>query len=201
MHEVTELLSAHAAGDRAALQRLIPLVYDDLRRIAHRHLAREPEAHTLNTTAVVHEAYVRLAEDTRAAWPDRARFFAFASLVMRHVLVDHARKRRRQKRGGGGVHVPIEGVSLGVNDPTAELIALDQALTKLAERHPRMGRVAACRLFGGMAAKEVAGALDVSLSTVERDWRAARAYLYRALALGSPVQGRTLDPEPGTAPV
>lgn len=180
--EITELLAAHAAGDARAFERLVPLVYEDLRRIARRQLAGEPEGHTLNTTAIVHEAYLRIAGRTGVEWPDRAHFFAFAARVMRHVLIDYARKRQTQKRGGAIIHVPLDRVSLRAEDPTSELIALDQAITALSERHERMGRVVECKLFAGMTAKDVARALDISLSTVERDWRAAKAYLYRALA-------------------
>ncbi len=180
--QLTQLLAAHAEGDPDAFDRLIPLVYDDLRRIARRHLAKERQGHTLNTTAIVHEAYLQLVDQTQASWPDRAHFFAFDSRVMRHILIDYARKRRRQKRGGDIIRVPIDQVTLGISDPTTELLALDEALTQLAQRDERMGRVVECRLFGGMTAKEVAEALDVSLSTVERDWRCAKAYLYRALA-------------------
>lgn len=179
---LTQLLAAHAEGDPDAFDRLIPLVYDDLQRIAHHHLQNERAGHTLNTTAVVHEAYLRLVDQTQARWPDRAHFFAFASRVMRHILIDYARKRRRLKRGGDVIRVPIEQVALGVSDATTELLALDEAIAQLSQRDERMGRVVECRLFGGMTVKEVAEAFGVSLSTVERDWRCAKAYLYRALA-------------------
>lgn len=182
MGAITELLAAHARGESDALDRLVPLVYDDLRQIAHRHMAGERDGHTLNTTAVVHEAYLRLADHDRPEWADRAHFFAVASRVMRHILIDHARGRGRQKRGGDAVTVPLHQVSPGRQDPATELLALDEALTRLAERHERMGRVVECRLFGGMRMEEIARALDTSLSTVERDWRRARAYLSRALA-------------------
>lgn len=199
--EITELLAAHADGDPEALRQLVPLVYDDLRRIARRQLAGEAEGHTLNTTAVVHEAYLRIADRGDSAWPSRAHFFAFAAQVMRHVLTDHARKRTRQKRGGGAVHLPLDRVELGTSDPTTELLALDEALTRLSEKHERMGRVVECRLFAGMTAEDVARALGVSLSTVERDWRAAKAYLYRALSPeGEAGESSTAGPETGAAP-
>lgn len=184
---VTELLAAHSRGDPGAFDRLVPLVYEDLRRIAHRHLASEREGHTLNTTAVVHEAYLRLAEGVGAGWTDRAHFFAVASRVMRHVLIDYARTRGREKRGGGAVRVPLDRIArkperhVG-NGELIELLALDQALTRLSTKNHRMGRVVECRLFGGMRMKEIAATLDTSLSTVERDWRRAKAYLYRDLA-------------------
>lgn len=186
---LTELLAAHSRGDSEAFDRLIPLVYDDLRRIAHRHLGSEREGHTLNTTAIVHEAYLRLADGARASWTDRAHFFAVASRVMRHILVDYARRRGREKRGGGAVAVPLQRVDAADRVPGAaeiiDLLALDEAITRLSERHVRMGRVVECRLFGGMRMKEIAGALQTSLSTVERDWRRAKAYLYRDLAPGA----------------
>lgn len=183
---VTQLLAALSRGDTGAFDRLVPLVYDDLRRIAHRHLASEREGHTLNTTALVHEAYLRLVDRTRASWTDRAHFYAVASRVMRHILIDYARRRGRVKRGGDAVRVPLERTAVA-KEKTAgpalvELLALDEALTRLSERHARMGRVVECRLFGGMRMKEIAGALETSLSTVERDWRRAKAYLYRDLA-------------------
>lgn len=185
---LTELLAAHSRGDPDAFDRLVPLVYDDLRRIAHRHLASEREGHTLNTTAVVHEAYLRLAEGAGVSWTDRVHFLAVASRVMRHVLIDYARTRGREKRGGGAVRVPLDSIVArkserpGGNGELIELLALDQALTRLSTRDRRMGRVVECRLFGGMRMKEIAATLDTSLSTVERDWRRAKAYLYRDLA-------------------
>lgn len=186
--EVTQLLAAHSRGDPGAFNRLVPLVYDDLRRIAHRRLASERQGHTLSTTAVVHEAYLRLAEGTGASWTDRTHFFAVASRVMRHVLIDYARTRGREKRGGGAVRMPLEGVAArapatgGGGPELIELLALDEALTRLSARDYRMGRVVECRLFGGMRMKEIAATLQTSLSTVERDWRRAKAYLYRDLA-------------------
>lgn len=183
---LTDLLAAASAGDSEAFDRLIPLVYDDLREIAHRHLSGEREGHTLNTTALVHEAYLRLVDHTQASWTDRSHFFAVASRVMRHILIDYARQRGRKKRGGDVVRVSL-GRSGGPNrrddaPDVIELLALDQALDRLTERHERMGRVVECRLFGGMRMKEIAGALRTSLSTVERDWRRAKAYLYRDLS-------------------
>ncbi len=188
---VTELLAALSRGDSEAFDRLIPLVYDDLRRIAHRHLARERDGHTLNTTALVHEAYLRLVDQTRADWSDRAHFFAVASRVMRHILIDYARWRGREKRGGDAVRVPLERAPAARGKArsaaTIDLLMLDEALTRLADRHRRMGRVVECRLYGGMQMKEIAAALQTSLSTVERDWRRAKAYLYQDLA---PEAGR-----------
>lgn len=185
MGAITELLAAHARGESDALDRLVPLVYDELRDIAHRHMVGERTSHTLDTTAVVHEAYLRLVDHDQAAWTDRAHFYAVASRVMRHVLIDYARRRGRRKRGGGAVRVPLRGGAAAdgsEGEPDVlELLALNEALDELTDRHERMGRVVECRLFGGMRMQEIAEALNTSLSTVERDWRRARAYLYRAL--------------------
>lgn len=180
-HGVTRLLQAHSEGDATALDRLIPLVYDDLRRIARSQLAGETPGHTLDTRAVVHEAYLRLADRAGVSWPDRSHFYAFASRVMRHVLIDHGRRRQRRKRGGGMQRVPLERVALSVTDPVLEVVALDEALTRLSEQDERAGRVAECRLFGGMNLLEIAGVLGVSLRTVERDWSFGKAFLYRGL--------------------
>jgi RNA polymerase sigma factor (TIGR02999 family) len=178
---ITRLLSEWSEGDGRAFDRLMTLVYDDLKAIAHRRLGRERVGHTLNTTALVHEAYVRLAETSKLDWHDRAHFFAVASRVMRHVLVDYARSRDAKKRGGGRIRVTLTSDAAAVEEPLLEVLALEEALSALAERAPRLERVVECRFFGGMSVKETAAALDVSTRTVKRDWRRARAYLYRAL--------------------
>ena len=160
----------------------MPLVYDDLRRIAHRRLQSERTDHTLDTTAVVHEAYLALVEQATATWNDRAHFFAVAARVIRHVLIDHARRRGAQKRGGGEVRVPLQEDLVSIQTaPNIDLVALDAALAELGERDPRLERVVECRFFGGMTVQETAAALDTSVRTVERDWTRARAYLYQAL--------------------
>lgn len=178
---VTRLLATCAEGDRDAFERLIPLVYDDLRRIAHRRLALERAGHTLSTTAVVHEAYLQLVNQATATWRDRAHFFAVASTVIRHVLVDYARARNAEKRGGGALRIPLRQDLDGQEPDTVELLALEQALSELARRDPRLERVVECRFFGGMTMKDTAEAIGVSLRTAERDWTRAKAYLYRRL--------------------
>jgi RNA polymerase sigma factor (TIGR02999 family) len=180
--EVTELLHACSKGDRGAFDRLIPLVYDDLRAIAHRRLARERADHTLNTTGIVHEAYIRLVPQATATWRDRAHFFAVSSRVIRGLLVDHARERNAAKRGGGAVHLPIADDLQGKEPRTVDLVALDDALARLGEMDPRLEHVVECRFFGGLSMEETAEAIGTSLRTAERVWRRARAYLFQALS-------------------
>jgi len=161
----------------------VPLVYDDLRRIAHRRLQSERTDHTLDTTAVVHEAYLALVDQATATWNDRAHFFAVAARVIRHVLIDHARRRGALKRGGGDVRVPLKDDLLPAEGMRRQidLVALDHALAELGKHDPRLERVVECRFFGGMTVPETAAALEMSVRTVERDWTRARAYLYQAL--------------------
>lgn len=180
--EITELLGACSHGDPKAFDRLIPLVYDDLRAIAHRRLSFERADHTLDTTALVHEAYVKLADQTSSAWSNRAHFFAVSARVIRHLLIDYARERRAAKRGGGAIILPLSEEIEGEPEQTVDLLALDEALSELGRREARLERVVEYRFFGGMTIKETAKALDVSISTAERDWRRARAYLYSALS-------------------
>lgn len=176
--EVTLLLGDCAAGDREAFERLIPLVYDDLRRIARRRLAAEQVGHTLSTTAVVHEAYLQLVNQATATWRDRAHFFAVASRVIRHVLVDHARARKAAKRGGNAIRIPLNDDLDGKSADVVDLLALDEALRSLAELDPRLERVVEYRFFGGMTMRDTAEALGVSRRTAVRDWKRARAHLY-----------------------
>lgn len=185
--EVGELLTRCAAGERDALHRLIPLVYDDLRRIAHRRLAAERTGHTLDTTAVVHEAYLRLASRPDAGWRDRAHFFAVSARVIRHVLVDHARKRQSRKRGGDAIRIQMHDGLPGEPQRMVDLLALEEALTGLARLDERLVRVVECRFFAGLDVAETAEVLSSSTRTVERDWTRAKAYLYRALADDSPA--------------
>lgn len=181
-NDVPRLVSEWAAGDESALARLIDLVYEDLRQIAHRHLRRERSDHTLNTTALVHEAYLELAERTGPEWQGRARFFALVSRVMRHVLVDYARSRGAAKRGGGRVRVPLREDSAAVDGGLVDLLAMDEALEALAQKDERLARVVECRFFGGLSDAEIANALGVSERTVGRDWQRARAWLFRMLS-------------------
>lgn len=179
--EVTGLLRAWSDGDGDAFDRLIPVVYEDLSRIASRHLRGEREGHTLDTAALVHESYLHLVHRPGDTWQNRAQFFAVASKVMRRILVDYARRRRALKRGGDQVHVAWQpGIGAEERD-LDELLTLDEALTALAERDGRLGDVVECRFFGGMSSAETAQALGVSRRTIERDWTRARAYLYRHL--------------------
>jgi len=180
--DVTRLLSHCSSGDRSAFDRLIPVVYEDLRRIAHRRLASERQDHTLNTTAVVHEAYLHLINQATATWQDRVHFFAVAARVIRNVLIDYARARATGKRGGGALRIPLsEDLDGGREPDTIEFLALDEALTELRSLDPRLERIVECRFFGGMTMKDTAEALEISLRTVERDWTRAKAYLYRSL--------------------
>jgi RNA polymerase sigma factor (TIGR02999 family) len=176
--EVTRLLEAAEAGDREALDRLVPLVYEDLRRVAHRQLDREGGGHTLQTTALIHEAYLKLAGGGSVSATSRAHFLAIAARAMRQVLVDYARRRKAAKRGSGVISVTL-GDEPQPSDASAEdLLALDEALTQL---DPRQRQVIECRFFGGMEEKDIAAALGVSERTVRRDWVKARAWLYKSL--------------------
>lgn len=180
--EVTRLVLDWSAGDPDAFDRLVPLIYDDLRRIAHNHLGRVRRGDTLDTTAVVHELYLDLVDQTRVGWRDRVHFFAVASKAMRHIVIDHVRRSGAQKRGGDRIQVPLIPNKIPVDEGTPDLLALDEALNQLAEHDPRLVQVVECRFFGGMTAKETAEALGVGLRTVERDWTRARTYLHRALS-------------------
>jgi RNA polymerase sigma factor (TIGR02999 family) len=181
-HEVTGLLLEWQQGDNSALSRLTPLVYDELRRIAHRYMQRERDGHTLQTTALVNEAYLRLAGERKSEWQNRAHFFAVMTQVMRHVLIDHARRRRYDKRGGAdALQVPLDEAALMTLGRAAELVALDEALSELMKLDRRKGRVVELRYFGGLSIEETAEVLAISPMTVRRDWRAAKAWLYRAV--------------------
>ncbi len=184
---VTALLAEADAGNVEALDRLIPLVYDELRRIAHAQLRRERQDHTLNTTALVHEAYLRLVDQTRVHWRDRAHFFGVAALAMRRILVNYAEARRAAKRGGGATPVPLDEALLVLDDRQVdELLALDEALNRLRAFNPRGAQVVEYRFFAGLGYEEIAALMDVSAITVRRAWGAARAWLRRELADGLP---------------
>lgn len=184
--EITRLAERWSAGDPDAFGRLVELVYDDLRRIAHRHLQLERSGHTINTTALVHEAYLRLGQEPQAVWRSRAQFFAFTSRAMRHILIDYARSRHAAKRGGTRIQVPLGENTAAIESEAADLLALDEALQKLAERDERIARVVECRFFGGLSNEETAEALGCSQRTVERYWVRARAYLRSALEVEAP---------------
>ena len=179
--EITQLLAECSSGNAEALDRLVPLVYDDLRRIAHRRLQMERGDHTLNTTAVVHEAYLRLVNQATATWRDRTHFFAVAAKVIRRLLIDYARRHRAQKRGGGQIRIPLREDLEGEDPRMVDVLAIDEALTRLAEYDARLERIVECRFFGGMTMPDTAEALGLSLRTAERDWTRAKAYLFKAL--------------------
>ena len=178
---LTELLDDWQRGDRTALEKLTPLIYDELRRIAHRYVQRERSGHTLQTTALVNEAYLRLAVQEKIEWQNRAHFFAVSAQVMRHILIDHARRRRFAKHGGDAQQVSLEEASLMTEQRAAELVALDEALDELAKLDPRKMRVVELRYFGGLSLEETADVLEISVMTVRRDWRAAKAWLFRRM--------------------
>jgi RNA polymerase sigma factor (TIGR02999 family) len=187
--DVTQALRT-AASDEEAAARLWAMVYDRLRGMAHHELLGERRGHTLATTALVHEVYLRLVDETRISWRDRAHFYALACRAMRHILVDYARQRNAQKRQGRRHEVPLEEALGMASDRSEDLVALDEALEQLAARDERLGRVVECRFFGGLSSEETAEVLGSSLRTVERDWSRARAYLYQALrAAPSPERG------------
>jgi RNA polymerase sigma factor (TIGR02999 family) len=176
--EVTRLLEAAVAGDSGALDRLVPLMYEDLRRVARRQLDREGGGHTLQTTALIHEAYLKLAGGGNVGATSRAHFLAIAARAMRQVLVDYARRRKAAKRGGGVISVTLGDQAQPADASADDLLALNEALDQL---DPRQRQVIECRFFGGMEEKDIAEALGVSERTVRRDWVKARAWLYQAL--------------------
>ncbi len=178
------LLDWGTAGEQRPMDQLLPLVYEELRRMAHRQLGRERDGHTLSTTALVHEAYLRLVDQTRARWVDRAHFFAVASGVMRRILVDYARRYRAAKRGGDAKHVDLDNVEVSLEARSEMVINLDEALGRLAELNPRLSQVVEYRFFGGMTEEETAEALGVTDRTVRRDWIKAKAWLSRELTPG-----------------
>ena len=181
--EVTQLLMSWSQGDKAALDELIPLVYAELRRLARHQMNRENPGHTLQTSALINEAYLRLVDQQGVQWQDRAHFFAVAAQVMRHILIDHARRHQYAKRGGGAVKVELNEAILLPEQRTAELIALDEALTELGAVDPRRSRVVELRFFGGLSIEETAEVMKVSSPTVQREWRAAKAWLRRAISM------------------
>lgn len=183
--EVAGLLARIDAGDEQALDALVTLVYPDLKVLARFQLATERPNHTLNTTAIVHEAFVRLAGGQRA-WTDQAHFLRAASKVMRHLLVDHARKRNAAKRGSGVEPLELDEERVESDDESVAVLALDAALKDMAEVDPRLEKVVECRYFAGLTVKETAEALDMAVRTVERDWQRAREYLVQAMQANTP---------------
>ena len=186
-HEVTQLLLDWSEGNQEALDNLMPLVYRELRRLAHRHLAKEHRGNSLQTTDLVHEAYLRLVDQHRVHWQNRAHFYGVASQLMRRILVDQARRRKRAKRGGGALLVTLDQAMPVSRQSEVDMLALDEALAKLAEIDSRKARIVELRFFGGLAVDETAAFLNVSEVTVMRDWRMAKAWLHRELGEVSPT--------------
>lgn len=181
-NDITQLLRAMRGGDRDRADELFAQVYDELRRIAHQRLSKHRPGATLNTTALVHEAYLRLVDQSQVEWQDRAHFFALSSRAMRFVIIDYVRARTAQKRGGGKDDVPLDDVQLRAADErTADLLTLNDALDQLADVNERLSRLVEYRFFGGLTYKEIAAVTERSVPTVKRDWRRARTWLYQAM--------------------
>lgn len=180
--EITRLLNELGSGRPELVNQLMPLVYDELRTLAHQKLQFERDGHTLNTTALVHEAYIKLVNQERVVWKNRAQFMAVASQAMRRILVDYARRHKAEKRGGGVSDVGLDEVPDLMSDERADsLLALDEALTRLTDIDERQSQIVECRFFGGMSIKETAKFLEISPATVKREWSVARAWLFREL--------------------
>jgi RNA polymerase sigma-70 factor, ECF subfamily len=177
-HDITLLLSSLSRGDPQAASELIPMVYDELRRLAASYMRRERPDHTLQATALVHEAYVKLLEQRSVDWQSRAHFFGIAAQLMRRILIDHARSHLRQKRGGENQKVSLDGALVFSEQQSAEMLAVDESLQRLEKVDPRQARVVELRFFGGLNVEEIAEILKVSDKTVKRDWSVARAWLY-----------------------
>lgn len=182
MSEVTELLGNYRAGDTAALERLLPLVYEELQRIARNHLRHEREGHTLQATALVHEAYLKLLDQRDSGWENRAHFLAIAAQAMRRILLDYARRRNAQRRGGGHPKLSLDEALVVSEDRSGELIALDAALERLAETDAEQARIVELHFFGGLTMKEIAQLLGCDEAVVRQEWRMAKAWLHRTLA-------------------
>lgn len=181
-HEVTEILHDWSAGDGAAKERLFPLVYDELRRQARGFLSKERAGHTLQPTALVHEAYLKLVDQTRVSWQNRAHFFGTASQLMRRIVIDHARAHASGKRGGAAIRLSLDDVQIPSEERADGLIALDEALKNLAEFDERKSKIVEMRFFAGLTDDEIAEVLQISTRTVLRDWKTARLWLYRELS-------------------
>lgn len=182
--QISQLLLDWSAGNPVAFEALMPLVYEELRRLARHYMRRERQGHTLQTSALVNEAYLRLIDYKRMRWQDRAHFFAVAAQAMRRILVEHARSRGRERRGGEARKVSLDEAASLANEQAAEMLALDEALTSLAEFDARKSRIVELRYFGGLSIEETAEALGVSPVTVKRDWNAAKLWLHREIRKG-----------------
>jgi len=181
---VTQALLDLGGGNREALDRLLPLVYEHMRGLAQRELRRERLDHTLSPTALVHEAYLKLVQLDRIDWRGRAHFFGACAQAMRRILISHARMKKADKRGAGAVHVPVDNALVAAEERPEDLLALDEALAKLEQLSERQARVVECRFFAGMGVEDTASALGISPATVKREWTAARAWLNRELTSG-----------------
>jgi len=181
-HEVTQLLIDWSNGDTAALDKLVPLIHEELRRLAHHYMSRERPGHTLQTTALVDEAYLRLVNRKDVQWQNRAHFFAIAANLMRNILVDHARSHAYAKRGGGALKIELDEAMIVSQERAAEVVALDEALKELATFDEAQSRIVELRFFGGLTIEETAEAMAISPTTIKREWRSARAWLYDRLS-------------------
>jgi RNA polymerase sigma factor (TIGR02999 family) len=179
---ITELLASYGRGDKESLDQLMPIVYDELRRQAARYLRREKAGHTLQTTALIHEAYVRLVDQRNVQWQNRAHFFGIAAQMMRRILVDHARSKKRAKRGGSEIRVSLGDAEVAAKDQDLDVVALDEALERLARIDEQQSRVVELRFFSGLSVEETAEVMGISKSTVKRDWSMAKAWLHRELS-------------------
>lgn len=181
-HQVTQLLIAWSNGDKTALDKLMPLIHEELLRLAHHYMSRERPGHTLQTTALVDEAYLRLVNRKEVRWQNRAHFFAIAAHLMRGILVDHARSHAYAKRGGGARKIELEETTVVSQERAAEVVALDEALKELATFDPQQSRIVELRFFGGLTIEQTAEALGLSPATIKREWRSAKTWLYQELA-------------------
>ncbi|HKS07977.1 MAG TPA: sigma-70 family RNA polymerase sigma factor [Pyrinomonadaceae bacterium] len=190
--DVTQLLAAWGKGDKSALDKLLPLVHAELRRIARRQMSQERDGHTLQATALVNEAYMRLAGQQGFEWQNRAHFFAVCAQVMRHVLIDHARAHARDKRGGGAVHVSLDEAAMLAGQPAENFLALNDALGFLESVDPQKGKIVELRYFGGLSVDETAEVLNISPRTVRREWQRSKAWLLRLITEGLTDETRRL---------
>jgi RNA polymerase sigma factor (TIGR02999 family) len=179
---ITGLLARYGRGDKESLDELMPIVYDELRRQAARYLRREKAGHTLQTTALIHEAYVRLVDQRNVQWQNRAHFFGIAAQMMRRILVDHARSKQRVKRGGSEIRVSLSDATVAVKGQDLDVVALDEALERLGQIDEQQSRVVELRFFSGLSVEETAAVMGISKSTVKRDWSMAKAWLHRELS-------------------
>jgi RNA polymerase sigma factor (TIGR02999 family) len=179
---VTELLVGWSNGDKEALDRILPIVYDELRKQAARYLRRERVGHTLQTTALIHEAYIRLVDQKNVRWQNRAHFFGISAQLMRRILVDHARSKRRAKRGGSDIRVSLDDAHLITKETELDIIAVDEALERLAKIDEQQSKIVELRFFSGLTVEETAEVLNISPATVKRDWSMAKAWLHREIS-------------------